>query len=220
MKFKNSNLRYFLTGGIGYAIGTLAGVLVIYLVSRLGLARWLFSLIDQNQSLLQLLGVLLIVGLLLTLGGAVIGGIGGWSLARIMNTSHPARLIASSAMAYGLSTGLLVLVFLLLISFIGLYNNFSTGRIEQYGIIVGLFGLLFGLLAGILQALMSVSTVWIYGWWRHPWLAGAPRKPNRRIPNIPHPYRSDLTNWSVVTLLPGRRCAGFCVWPSSSPRRT
>ena len=58
MKFKNSNLRYFLTGGIGYAIGTLAGVLVIYLVSRLGLARWLFSLIDQNQSLLQLLGAL------------------------------------------------------------------------------------------------------------------------------------------------------------------
>ena len=162
MKIKNKNLGYFLTGGIGYAVGTLAGVLFIYLVSKLGFARWLFSLIDQNQSLLQLLGVLLIVGLLLALGGAVIGGIGGWSLTRIMNTSHPARLIASSAVAFGLSTGLLVLIFLLLISFIGLYNNFSTGRIEHYGIIVGLFGLVFGLLTGILQALMSVRL-------RHSW---------------------------------------------------
>lgn len=162
MKIKNTNLRNFLTGGAGYAFGALAGVLFIYLVSRLGLARWLFDLIDQNQSLLQLLGVLLIVGLLLALGGAVIGGIGGWSLARIMNTTHRSRLIVSSAVAFGISTGLLVLVFLLLIGFIGLYNNFSTGRIEHFGIIFGLFGLVFGLLAGILQALMSVRL-------RHSW---------------------------------------------------
>ena len=162
MKIKNTHLRNFLTGGAGYTLGAAAGVLVIYLASKLGLARWLFSLIDQNQSLLQLLGVLLIVGLLLALGGAVIGGIGGWSLARIMNTTHRSRLMASSAIAFAISTSLLILVFLLLISFIGIYNNFSTDRIEHYGIIFGIFWLVFGLLTGILQALMSVRL-------RHSW---------------------------------------------------
>ena len=127
------------------------------------MARGLFSLIDQNQSLLQLLGVLLIVGLLLALGGALIGGLGGWSLARIMDTTHRSRLIASSAMAFAISTALLTLVFLLLIVFIGKYNNnFHTERIEHYGIIFGLCWLVFGLLTGILQALMSVRL-------RHSW---------------------------------------------------
>ena len=162
MKVKNTNLQNFLTGGAGYTLGALAGVVFIYLVSKLGFARWLFGLIDQNQSLLQLLGVLLIVGLLLALGGAVIGGIGGWSLARIMDTTHRSRLIASSAIAFAISTSLLVLVFLLLIGFIGLYNNFSAGRIERFGLLFGIFGLVFGLLTGILQALMSVRL-------RHSW---------------------------------------------------
>ena len=125
MKIKNTNLGNFLTGGTGYTLGALAGVLFIYLVSKLGLPGWLFRLIDQNQTFLQLLGVLLIVGLLLALGGALIGGIGGWSLARLMDTSHRSRLIASSAIAFAISTGLLTLVFLLLVSFIGLYNNGS-----------------------------------------------------------------------------------------------
>jgi MFS family permease len=162
MKIKNTNLRNFLTGGIGYTLGAVVGVLFIYLASKLGLARGLFSLIDQNQSLLQLLGVLLIVGLLLALGGAVIGGLGGWSLARIMNTTHRSRLMVSSGVAFAISTSLLVLIFILLIGFIGLYNNFSTARIERFGILFGLFGLLFGLLTGILQALMSVRL-------RHSW---------------------------------------------------
>ncbi len=162
MKIKNTNLQNFLTGGAGYTLGAAAGVLFIYLVSKLGLPGWLFSQIDQNQSLLQLLGVLLIVGLLIALGGALIGGLGGWSLARIMDTTHRARLIVSSAVAFAISTGLLVLVFLLLVSFIGLYNNFTTSRIEQYGIIFGLFWLVYGLLTGILQALMSLKL-------RHSW---------------------------------------------------
>ncbi len=162
MKIKNTNLLNFLIGGAGYTLGALAGVLVIYLVSKLGVVRELFSLIDQNQSFLQLLGVLLIVGFLLALGGATIGGMGGWFLARIMNTTHRSRLIASSAIAFAISTSLLVLVFILLIGFIGLYNNFSTGQIEQFGTLFGLFGLVFGLLTGIFQALMSVKL-------RHSW---------------------------------------------------
>ena len=36
MKIKNTHLRNFLTGGIGYTLGAVAGVLFIYLASKLG----------------------------------------------------------------------------------------------------------------------------------------------------------------------------------------
>jgi len=162
MQIKNTNLRNFLYGAAGYTLGGIAGFIMVVLVSELGLARWLFSLIDQNQILLQLLGTLLIVGLLLSLGGAVIGGLGGWTLAAIMKTPHRTRLVTSNAIAFAISTGLLTLVFLLLVAFIGLYNNFSAGRIEHYGILFGMYGLVYGLLTAILQALMSLRL-------RHSW---------------------------------------------------
>ena len=162
MNGKNANLQNFLIGGAGYPSGVILAVLLIFLVSKLGIAGWLLSLIDRNQVFLQLLGVLLIVGLLLALAGAFIGGFGGWSLSRIMQTSHQARLIVSSAIAFAISTALLILVFLLLISFIGLYNNLSRDRVEHYGFIFGIFGFIFGLLTGTMQALLSVKL-------RHSW---------------------------------------------------
>ena len=162
MKSQNPDVRNFMTGALGYSLGAVAGFIFIYLVACIGVAEWLFSLIDKNQTLLQLLGIPLIAGFLLALCGAVIGGIGGYSLRRIMGLDHRSQTIVGSAIAYALSTGLLTLVFLLVIGFIGLYNNFSTDRIEQFGLIFGLFGLVFGLVTGVLQALMSVRL-------RHSW---------------------------------------------------
>jgi len=162
MKAKNSILRIFLSSGIGYTLGALAGIVFIYLISKLGLSRWIISLINQNQIFQRLLGVLLIAGLFLALGGAITGGLGGWWLTRVLKTTHSSRMIAGSALAFAISSSVLILVFLLLISFIGLYNNFNTNRIEQFGIISGVFWLLFGLLTGILQALLSVRL-------RHSW---------------------------------------------------
>lgn len=162
MKSQNPDFRNFLTGGLGYSLGALAGVLFIFLSSKLGFAGWLFGLIDQNQTFLQLLGTLLIAGFLLTLGGALMGGIGGWAMTRIVKTPQRAQLIVGSAVAYALSAALTTLLFLLLISFMGLYNNFTKNQIEHYGILFGLFGLVFGLVTGILQALMSVRL-------RHTW---------------------------------------------------
>jgi len=162
MNGKNVNLRNFLIGGAGYTVGAISGVLLISLFSKLGVAGWLLSLIDQNQVFLKLLGVLLTVGLLLALGGALIGGLGGLSLAYIMKTAQRTRLILGSAIAFAISSPLIVMFFLLLISFIGLYNNFTRERVEHFGIIFGIFGLVFGLLVGVLQALMCVKL-------RHSW---------------------------------------------------
>lgn len=150
------NLRNFLTGAAIFMIGVAAGSLFIGLVARFGLVRWLINLVDKNQILVQILAVPVIAGFMLALGGAILGGIGGWALASIIQTQRKGRLVVGSAISFALSISLLFLVFMLLTSFIALYNNLTTNRIEQYALIFGLYGLVFGLFVGILQALLTV----------------------------------------------------------------
>ncbi|MGW8250752.1 MAG: hypothetical protein ACWGO1_08930, partial [Anaerolineales bacterium] len=152
----NPDLRNFLTGALGYLGGAAGGVLFVFIVAKLGLVRWLFSLIDVNQILIRLLAVPVFAGLMLTLGGAVLGGLGGWALGSILGISHKRRQVIGSGIAYAVTVGGLSILFLLLIAFIGIYNNFTTNRFEHFGLLFGIFGLVFGLLTGILQSLMSL----------------------------------------------------------------
>ena len=154
--------RSFLINGLGYAAGAVVGYLAIYLLGRFGLTTWLFSLVGEEQTFLRLLAIPLIAWLMLALGGAITGVIGGWVLASSMGTEHRGKLIAGSAVAFAGSTGVLIIVFLLLVSFIALYNNFTSDRVEQFGILFGLFGLVFGLVTGLVQAFTTVKL-------RHTW---------------------------------------------------
>ena len=152
----NPGLYNFLVGAFGYLGGAVAGFLFIYLAGRLGLTTWLFNLVGEEQTFLQLLAVPLIAGFTLALGGGITGAIGGWVLANSIGTERRGKLSAGSGVAFAASTSLLLLVFLLLISFIALYNNFTSERIEQYGILFGLYGLVFGLVTGLFQAFTTV----------------------------------------------------------------
>lgn len=154
--------RSFVLNGLGYMVGAVVGYLVIYLFGRFGLTEWLFGLVDEEQTFLQLLAVPLILWFMLAIGGAITGGIGGWVSASSIGTERRGKLSAGSSVAYAASTSILILVFLLLIVFIALYNNFTTDRIEQYGILFGLFGLVFGLVTGLVQAFTTVRL-------RHTW---------------------------------------------------
>ncbi|GAG85619.1 unnamed protein product, partial [marine sediment metagenome] len=87
---------------------------------------------------------------------------GGWVAASSIGTERKGKLTAGSGVAFAASTGILVIVFLLLISFIALYNNFGSDRIEQFGILFGLYGLVFGLITGLVQAFTTVRL-------RHTW---------------------------------------------------
>ena len=162
MEKLNSNSRNFLINGLGYVAGAVVGYLFIYLIGRLGFVTWLFSLVGEEQTFLQLLAVPLIAWLMLALGGGIAGGIGGWVLANSIGTERKGKLVAGSSVAFAATTGLLVMVFLLLTSVIALYNNFNAERIEQYGILFGLYGLVFGLFTGLLQAFTTVRL-------RHTW---------------------------------------------------
>jgi hypothetical protein len=158
----NPGLYNFLIGALGYLGGAVVGYLFIYLAGRLGLVNWLFSLVGEEQTFLQLLAVPLIAWFMLALGGGITGAIGGWVLANSIGTERRGKLSAGSGVAFAASTSLLLLVFLLLVSFIALYNNFTSERIEQYGILFGLYGLVFGLFTGLLQAFTTVRL-------RHTW---------------------------------------------------
>ena len=162
MKNQNPDLRNFLTGALGYCLGAIASVVFIVLVARIGVVGWIVDGINPDQAFWRLLGMILLVLVFLGLAGAIIGGIGGSALRRIMDLEHRSQTLVGSAVAFGISTGLLLVVFLLVIGFIGLYNNFNTNRIQDFGLLFGIFGLVFGLVTGILQALMSVRL-------RHSW---------------------------------------------------
>jgi hypothetical protein len=157
------NTRSFLINGLGYMAGAVVGYLAIYLFGRLGLTNWLFNLVGEEQMFLQLLAIPLIAWFMLALGGAITGVIGGWVLASSIGTERRGKLIAGSGVAFAGSTGILVMIFLLLTSFIALYNNFTADRIEQFGILFGLYGLVFGLVTGLFQAF---TTVKLHHTWR------------------------------------------------------
>jgi phosphatidylserine/phosphatidylglycerophosphate/cardiolipin synthase-like enzyme len=162
MNNQNHDLHSFLTGAFGYILGAVAGFVFIGLIAWANILERLVNLINPDQVFLQLVGLIIFVLLFLGLSGAVIGGIGGYALRRVMALEHRSQTVVGSAIAFGISTGLLTLVFLLVIGFIGLYNNFNTNQIQEFGLLFGIFGLIFGLLTGILQALMSVRL-------RHSW---------------------------------------------------
>ena len=162
MKNHNFNTISLLINGLGYVAGAIFGFLFIYLAGRLGLVDWLFDLVDEQQTILQILAIPILAWILLALGGAITGGIGGWVLANSIGTDRKGKLTAGSSVAFAGSTGILLIIFLLLLSFIALYNNFNAQRIEQYGTLFGLYGLVFGLVTGIFQAFTTVRL-------RHTW---------------------------------------------------
>jgi phosphatidylserine/phosphatidylglycerophosphate/cardiolipin synthase-like enzyme len=162
MKQLSPNLRNFLLTGAGFTLSLLAGGLFIALLAQLDVGAWLLNLIDETQVFQKILALPLIAGLLLALGGFVIGGGGGWILASILGTTKRLRVLIGSGVAFALTTSLLMLVFLLVTAFLGLYNNLTTNPISQYGILFGLYGLVFGLVVGVLLALMTVHI-------RHSW---------------------------------------------------
>jgi hypothetical protein len=120
MENMKPSTRSFLINGLGYAAGAVVGYLAIYLFGRFGLTTWLFNLVDEEQTFLQLLAVPFIAWFLLALGGAITGVIGGWIAANSIGTERKGKLTAGSGVAFAATTGILLIVFLLLVSFIAL----------------------------------------------------------------------------------------------------
>lgn len=153
-----SGWKYFLLGGLGYLVGAILGLLLILFLSWIGVGHFIIGLLPEGQTLIRLLAIPLLAGTLLGLAGAVLGAGGGWAVDRIVGLKRKGKgwMIFDHVIAFGITVGLLLLVFLILISFVGIYNNFHETRVERFGLIFMIFGLIFGLFSGLILAFLSV----------------------------------------------------------------
>lgn len=152
----NIDTRNFLRGASGYVAGYAIGSLTLWFLARIGLASWLVRLVDESQPLIRLLAIPIFAGLIIALVGAILGGVGGWTMGSILGISSKRRQVLGGAISFGIILSVLTLVFLLLIGFIGIYNNFTRNQVEHYGLIFGLFWLAFGFLIGLIQGLLTL----------------------------------------------------------------
>src|SRR5512134_3615847 len=118
MSRRESDWRNFITGALGYLGGAAAGFLLVFIAARLGLVGWLIGLVDESQTLVKVLAIPVFAGLVLALGGAVLGGAGGWALGSILGLPSRRRQVIASGVAFAISISGLSLLFLLLIGFI------------------------------------------------------------------------------------------------------
>ena len=166
MNIKNKTLKNFIVGGSGYALGAVAGLLFVIFASRVGLARWIVRWVSIDQPFLKMLWFFLVISALLAVSGALIGGLGGYAMQRILRMKSHWQPIVGSTVAYAL-TGPLITILILLFIIFGLYNNYSINQLHRYryAFISGalaVYGLIFGALTGLLQGLMTVRL-------RHSW---------------------------------------------------
>jgi phosphatidylserine/phosphatidylglycerophosphate/cardiolipin synthase-like enzyme len=151
-----SGWNHFLIGGSGYLLGAIAGLLVILFLVWIRLGEFIIKLIPESQGLIRLLAIPLTAGLLLGLGGAALGVVGGWAIDRILGLKRKGWLIFDHAVSFGVAVGFLLLLFLVLLGFVGIYNNFYDNQIEHLGLVFLIFGLIFGLVSGLMLAFLSV----------------------------------------------------------------
>ena len=59
-------------------------------------------------------------------------------------------------MTFAITVSVFTFVYLLLLGFIGIYNNFTANQVEHYVLVFGLAGLIFGLITGIILALVTL----------------------------------------------------------------
>ena len=107
MNKPQSDWQYFKNGAVGYLIGAFAFILFIFLVTQFGLVKGLINQIDESQDLVRLLAVPVLAGLMLAIGGAILGGVGGWAVTKIVKTVRKADLVIGSAIAFAVSISVL-----------------------------------------------------------------------------------------------------------------
>ena len=154
--------KIFLIGLVGFLLATLVGVLAGFVFFRLGIYRFLIGLVPEGQPLVRLLTALLLTFLGMGLAGAAFGVLAGLTLQQIDPQGSRRRYILGGAFAYGISYATLLIPILLLIAFVGQYNQGSAKDPGSFITLFGLIGLVYGLLSGLILALITVKVR--YAW--------------------------------------------------------
>lgn len=163
MKRKETNyLKSILLSGLGFGFGGVIGNIGLYFLVRSQLLRWPLELVPEDQRL-----VLLITAIVLIILGAVVTtGIGGAVAGYVVSVIDPIfprrKYLWRTAIATGLTEGLLIIPLLLFTAVLALYNNGLDREPTGFIIVFAIFGAIFGLVFGLIQGLSTVG-------WRQLW---------------------------------------------------
>ena len=151
-------LRPALLSALGYGLGFVAGVVVIQLLLKIGFLRSIGSKFETQHFWLGLL----ILFIVIFLGGALAGAIGGFALSRAIQSDNPKRTISRSAVGIGSGFVVVLLPITILLSTASMYNTGDAsllGFLFAMGLVGAIFGLVSGFMTGTLPARVSVWRV-------------------------------------------------------------
>jgi phosphatidylserine/phosphatidylglycerophosphate/cardiolipin synthase-like enzyme len=117
----------------------------------------LVNLLDPLQLFLRLLFALVLIFIVVGLGGAVAGAIGGRTLSNLIKGSDRRRIVWRSALSFFVTNMSLVLPFFLATVVVAFFNPHIDIDMTILLTLFAIFGLVYGLLAGLLLGWLTVG---------------------------------------------------------------
>jgi hypothetical protein len=150
MEQQPSRLRSVITSVFGFWLGSLLGIIAIFLIAISGFLGWVLGFIPPGQSFVRLLAAVLLVFIIVGIGGVVTGVFNGLALQRVDRGGNRRRLLFGAGYAYGVGHGTLIVPILLLIGLI--FSLLTINFKRMWGVLLAvvagytLRGVLLGLL--------------------------------------------------------------------------
>ena len=149
-------LRSFGTGLVGYILAGVVGSVAIFLIFSSRALGLFLKPVPAEQPLVRLLAGILLAFLGIGLGAAAGGVLRGYVNQRVDPDASQRRNLLAGAFSSGISQGILLIPFLLVIALVGLYNNGSAKDPASFAALFGIFGLIYGLIFGLIQGLVTL----------------------------------------------------------------
>jgi len=147
MKPNQKHFKAALISGLGYGFGFVISAVLIKLIFDSGLLDSVANLFESQH----LYTGIFILFLVVILGGAVAGSIGGFGLVNAIPVEHRRRTILRSAIGFGFGFGIVLLPIMGLLAMLSMYN---AGDASPVGFImsIGVVGIIFGFVSGVMTA--------------------------------------------------------------------
>ena len=178
---KYSAKQAILRTSLGYGLGLSLGLLLAVVLLKSGAIDFLLFNLGKLQIFLRLFFSLGLIVLIIGLGGAVGGGIGGYVLAGVRGMEWRRGFILRSAASFFLTSVIMLIPVVLLTAVFGFLNPDIDVRFSKLPYLFLLFGLIYGAIVGFLLGALTVGLrrMWrillasVAGFGAGGWLTGA-----------------------------------------------
>lgn len=203
MERKETNyLKSIFLSCLGFGIGGVIGNFVLFLLIRSQILNWPLNFIPEGQALVLLLSTIVLVVLGVGITTGIGGALGGYVLSIIDPIFPRRKYIWRTAIAAGVTEGLLIIPLILFAVILALYNNGLDRDPSGQVIIFGIFGIVFGIIFGLILGFSTID-------WRQVWrillasmigfgLGGAAVGYGIRVAYYPASLGEELPNFTLL----------------------